>query len=82
MDRPCRDASFTEIVETPRQVLTRTLAGRASHELYPMNGAWRPFEHGPRNCVARSLVMTELRVVLACVVRQFDFEPAYVSGLS
>ena len=47
-----------------------------------MNGAWRPFEHGPRNCVARSLVMTELRVVLACVVRQFDFEPAYVSGLS
>jgi cytochrome P450 len=47
------------------------------HELYPMKGAWRPFEHGPRNCIAQSLVMTELRIILACVVREFDFKPAY-----
>jgi len=47
------------------------------HELYPMKGAWRPFEHGPRNCIAQSLVMTELRIILACIVREFDFKPAY-----
>jgi len=47
------------------------------HELYPVKGAYRAFEIGPRNCVAQGFVMTELRVVLACVVRQFDFQPAY-----
>ena len=47
------------------------------HELYPVTGAYRAFEIGPRNCVAQGFVMTELRVILACVVRQFDFQPAY-----
>ncbi|KAK3173548.1 hypothetical protein OEA41_006878 [Lepraria neglecta] len=47
------------------------------HKLYPMKGAWRSFEHGPRNCIAQGLVMTELRVVLAMVVRQFYVKPAY-----
>lgn len=47
------------------------------HELYPLKGAWRPFEHGPRNCIAQGLVMLELRVVLASIVREFDFEDAY-----
>ena len=54
----------------------RWLVG-AEHELYPMKGAWRSFEHGPRNCIAQGLVMTELRVVLSLVVREFDFRPAY-----
>ena len=47
------------------------------HGLYPIKGAYRAFEIGPRNCVAQGYVMTELRVILACVVRQFDFHPAY-----
>lgn len=47
------------------------------HELYPMKGAWRSFEHGPRNCIAQELVMTELSVVLAMITREFDFRPAY-----
>jgi cytochrome P450 len=47
------------------------------HELYPMKGAWRPFENGPRNCIAQGLVMTELRVLLACTVREFDFRDCY-----
>ena len=38
---------------------------------------WRSFEHGPRICIAQVLVMTELRVVLAKVVRHFEFKPAY-----
>jgi len=47
------------------------------HELYPVKGAWRPFEYGPRNCIAQGLVMTELRVVLALLIREFDFKDAY-----
>ncbi len=49
----------------------------AGHELYPMKGAWRSFEHGPRNCIAQGLVMTEMSVVLAMVAREFDIQPAY-----
>lgn len=49
----------------------------SGHDLYPIKGAYRAFEIGPRNCVAQSFVMTELKVVLACLVRQFDFSSAY-----
>lgn len=47
------------------------------HELYPVKGAYRAFEIGPRNCVARAFAMTELKIVVACVVREFDFAPTY-----
>lgn len=47
------------------------------HELYPLNGAWRPFERGPRNCIGQALVMVELEVVLVMIAREFDFKPAY-----
>lgn len=46
--------------------------------LYPVNGAWRPFEHGPRNCIGQGLVMMELKVVLALTMREFDVRDAYV----
>ncbi len=61
----------------PDEFLPERWLVEPGHELYPMKGAWRPFEHGPRNCIAQSLVMTELRVILACIVREFDFKPAY-----
>ena len=61
----------------PEEFLPERWLIEPSHELYPMKGAWRPFEYGPRNCVAQSVVMAELCVVLACIVRQFDFKPAY-----
>jgi hypothetical protein len=47
------------------------------HELYPRPGTWRPFEVGPRNCIAQAMVLTELCVVLACLARNFSIEPAY-----
>jgi cytochrome P450 len=47
------------------------------HELYPQQNSWRPFESGPRNCIAQALVLTELRIMLACLVRTFDITPAY-----
>ncbi|KAL9593225.1 MAG: hypothetical protein Q9179_006011 [Wetmoreana sp. 5 TL-2023] len=47
------------------------------HELYPQKGAWRAFEHGPRNCIAQELVMMELSVLLVMVAREFDFRECY-----
>lgn len=45
--------------------------------LYPIKGAWRPFEFGPRNCVGQTLVMLDVKTVLAMTIREFDIRPAY-----
>jgi cytochrome P450 len=48
------------------------------HELYPRTkGAWRPFEYGTRNCPGQTLVMLDVKVTLALVVREFDVTDAY-----
>jgi cytochrome P450 len=61
----------------PEEFIPERWLVEPGHELYPVKGAWRAFEHGGRNCMAQGLVMMELRVVLAIIVRQFDFKPAY-----
>ncbi|KAI8242331.1 putative sterigmatocystin biosynthesis P450 monooxygenase stcS [Colletotrichum sp. SAR 10_96] len=43
--------------------------------------AWRPFERGPRACIAQDLAMDELRIMLLLTVRWFDFE-TLVNGTS
>ena len=45
--------------------------------LYPIKGAWRPFEQGPRNCVGQELALMEVKIVLTLVVREFDVRDAY-----
>ncbi|KAI1259185.1 cytochrome P450 [Xylariaceae sp. FL1019] len=35
--------------------------------------AWRPFERGPRNCIGQGLVEIEARVIMALVIRRYDF---------
>ena len=35
--------------------------------------AWRAFERGPRNCIGQELANIEARVILAFVVRRYDF---------
>ena len=47
------------------------------HELYPIKGAWRPFEFGPRNCIGQELALLEMKVVLVLAVRQFHFSMPY-----
>ncbi|KAL8917803.1 MAG: hypothetical protein Q9208_007732 [Pyrenodesmia sp. 3 TL-2023] len=47
------------------------------HELFPTKHAYRAFEYGPRNCIAEGIVMTELKIILASMVREFDFKDAY-----
>lgn len=46
-------------------------------EQFPLPGAWRPFEHGPRACIGKELSMIELRIVLCLVARQFEISAAY-----
>lgn len=45
--------------------------------LYPPRNAWRPFERGPRNCIGQELALTEIKVMLAMTIRDFDIEDAY-----
>jgi cytochrome P450 len=45
--------------------------------LHVRKNAWRPFEHGPRNCIGQELAQIELRAILALTVRDMDIEPAF-----
>lgn len=49
----------------------------AGYELYPPKGAWRPFEHGTRLCLGQALVMSEIKAILACTVREYELEECY-----
>ncbi len=40
---------------------------------YPIQGAWRPFEFGSPNCIGQTLVMQDVKTMLAMTVREFDF---------
>ena len=45
--------------------------------LHPIKGAWRPFSHGPRNCIGQELAMIEMKVIMVMAARAFDFRLAY-----
>ena len=61
----------------PNEFLPERWLVEPSHELFPTKDAWRAFEYGPRNCIAQGIVMTVLKIILVCVVRDFDFRSAY-----
>ncbi|KAF2826115.1 cytochrome P450 [Ophiobolus disseminans] len=46
-------------------------------ELHPLQGAWRPFELGSRNCIGQTLAITEMKIVLAMTAKVFEIRPAY-----
>jgi len=40
-------------------------------------GAFRPFERGPRHCIGQEMALIEARVVLLMSFRRFEFRSAY-----
>ena len=48
-----------------------------SDPLYPIKGAWRAFEHGPRNCIGQELAVLEMKVIMVMTVRTFKVELMY-----
>lgn len=63
----------------PEEFLPERWLVEPGHELYtsPNTGAFRPFEHGPRNCIGQTLVYNEMRIVLILTARIFVIQPAY-----
>jgi cytochrome P450 len=63
----------------PNEFLPERWLVDPGHELYPPQntGAYRPFEHGPRNCIGQTLVLNEMRIVLIMTARTFEISPAY-----
>ena len=49
----------------------------ADDPLYPVKGAWRAFEHGPRNCIGQELAMLEIKVIMVMTARRFQIELMY-----
>lgn len=45
--------------------------------LYPVKGAWRGFEFGPRNCIGQELAMLEMKLVMVMTLREFDVRSSY-----
>jgi cytochrome P450 len=45
---------------------------------FPDN-AWRAFEKGARSCIGQDLALLEARIILALVVRKFEFQTAFDS---
>jgi sterigmatocystin biosynthesis cytochrome P450 monooxygenase len=46
-------------------------------DMHPVEGAWRPFQLGPRSCIGQTLAIMELRVALVMTIREFHIRPAY-----
>jgi cytochrome P450 len=63
----------------PHEFVPQRWLVEPGHYLYPkgVTSAYRPFEHGSRNCIAQTLVYNELRVALILTARAFDIVPAY-----
>jgi cytochrome P450 len=63
----------------PLEFLPERWLVEPGHELHvpTTSGAYRPFEHGPRNCIGQTLVLNELRIALIMTARTFQITPAY-----
>lgn len=61
----------------------RTVFGDTADEFIPERwlddsaplppSAWRPFENGPRNCTGQELATIESRIILAILIRRYNF---------
>ncbi|KAI4282001.1 MAG: hypothetical protein L6R38_003258 [Xanthoria sp. 2 TBL-2021] len=67
-----------EYWQRPDEFLPQRWLVEKDHYLYNADkGAWRSFEHGPRNCIGQELAILELKLVLAMTLRKFNVDSAY-----
>ena len=63
--------------ERPDEFLPERWLVTSGDPLYPVKGAWRPFEHGPRNCIGQELAILEIKVIMVMTVRRYKVELMY-----
>lgn len=61
----------------PDEFLPERWLAAAIDPLHPVKGAWRPFSHGPRNCIGQELAMLEMKAIMVMAARRFDIQLAY-----
>ena len=61
----------------PEEFIPERFLTSDGNEIYPPKNGWRPFERGPRNCVGQELALTEIKLMLALTIREFDFKDSY-----
>ncbi|KAL8801108.1 MAG: hypothetical protein Q9182_004701 [Xanthomendoza sp. 2 TL-2023] len=66
-----------ELWPNPEEFIPERFLVQEGDPLFPPKGAWRPFEHGPRNCIGQELAYIELKIFMVLTLRDFDIRPAY-----
>ncbi|KAK4695417.1 hypothetical protein P7C71_g2337, partial [Lecanoromycetidae sp. Uapishka_2] len=61
----------------PDEFIPERWLAKEGDPLFPVKGAWRPFEFGPRTCIGVELAMIETKVIMVLMLRQFDTQVAY-----
>ena len=62
---------------SPDAFIPERWLAKEGEPLFPVKGAWRPFEFGPRQCIGIELVMIEVKIIMALMLRSFDTKVAY-----
>lgn len=63
----------------PKEYLPERWLCSENDPLYPPKNAWRLFERGPRNCIEQELAFTEMKLILALTIREFNIIDDYVN---
>ncbi|KAL8809789.1 MAG: hypothetical protein Q9223_002882 [Gallowayella weberi] len=66
-----------ELWPNPEEFIPERFLAKEGDPLFPPKGAWRAFEHGPRNCIGQELAYIELKIFMVLTLRDFDIRPAY-----
>jgi cytochrome P450 len=61
----------------PHNFIPERFTVKEGDPLYPHKNTWRPFELGSRNCIGQEFAMVEMRLVLALMLLEFDFETTF-----
>ena len=61
----------------PGRFLIKRWRVKPGHWLHPVEGAYRPFEHGPHDCIGQELVMMQLKIIMVMTVGRFNLKLAY-----